>query len=390
MLIQNIGALGTSLRLEEDRIAAVGEGRESGGDDELVLDARGGMVIPGLIDSHTHLVFAGTREDEFVQRSAGKSYLEIAKAGGGIQRTVQAVREASLDELVELTLPRLARMLSYGVTTVEVKSGYGLTVDDEIKMLEAVRRLSRLQPIELVPTYLAAHTLPPEYRDRREAYVDLVVSDELMGRVADEGLAEFCDVFCEESAFTVEESRRVLEKVKEHGLTPKIHADQLTQMGASRLAAEVGAITAEHLEHIDGGGIAALKEASVIGGLLPGCSFYLGVPQAPARRLIDEGIPVTVATDYNPGSSVVESLPLTMSIACTQAKMTPAEALDGATVHAAAALAREDRIGQIEEGMQADLVVLDAPSVDQWLYQVGRNAVQTVIKKGRVAYERRT
>ena len=390
MLIQNIGALGTSLRLEEDRIAAVGEGRESGGDDELVLDARGGMVIPGLIDSHTHLVFAGTREDEFVQRSAGKSYLEIAKAGGGIQRTVQAVREASLDELVELTLPRLARMLSYGVTTVEVKSGYGLTVDDEIKMLEAVRRLSRLQPIELVPTYLAAHTLPPEYRDRREAYVDLVVSDELMGRVADEGLAEFCDVFCEESAFTVEESRRVLEKGKEHGLTPKIHADQLTQMGASRLAAEVGAITAEHLEHIDGGGIAALKEASVIGGLLPGCSFYLGVPQAPARRLIDEGIPVTVATDYNPGSSVVESLPLTMSIACTQAKMTPAEALDGATVHAAAALAREDRIGQIEEGMQADLVVLDAPSVDQWLYQVGRNAVQTVIKKGRVAYERRT
>jgi imidazolonepropionase len=281
-------------------------------------------------------------------------------------------------------------MLSYGVTTVEVKSGYGLTVDDEIKMLEAVRRLSELQPIELVPTYFAAHTLPPEYRDRREAYVDLVVSDELMGRVADEGLAEFCDVFCEESAFTVDESRRVLQKGKEHGLLPKIHADQITQMGASRLAAEVGAMTAEHLEHIDEDGIAALKQANVIGGLLPACSFYLGVPQAPARRLIDEGIPVTVATDYNPGSSVVESLPLTMSIACTQAKMTPSEALAGATVHAAAALARGDRIGRIEEGMQADLVILDVPSVDQWLSQVGRDAVQTVIKSGRVVYERST
>ena len=390
MRIKNIAERGSSLRIKGDRIAGVGEDREGRAEDELVLDARDGIVIPGLIDSHTHLVFAGAREDEFVQRCKGKSYLEIAQAGGGIQRTVRAVREAALDELVSLALPRLRRMLSYGVTTVEVKSGYGLTVDDEIKMLEAVRRLSELQPIELVPTYFAAHTLPPEYRDRREAYVDLVVSDELMGRVADEGLAEFCDVFCEESAFTVDESRRVLQKGKEHGLLPKIHADQITQMGASRLAAEVGAMTAEHLEHIDEDGIAALKQANVIGGLLPACSFYLGVPQAPARRLIDEGIPVTVATDYNPGSSVVESLPLTMSIACTQAKMTPSEALAGATVHAAAALARGDRIGRIEEGMQADLVILDVPSVDQWLSQVGRDAVQTVIKSGRVVYERST
>jgi len=388
MRIENIGQLGTSLRLEDDRIAAVGEGRERRGEDEPFLDAGGGMVIPGLIDSHTHLVFAGTREDEFVQRSAGKSYLEIAKAGGGIQRTVRAVRDASLDELIALALPRLARMLSYGVTTVEVKSGYGLTVDDEIKMLEGVQRLSELQPIELVPTYFAAHTLPPEYRDRRKDYVDLIVSDELLGQVADEGLAEFCDVFCEESAFTVDESRRILEKGKEHGLIPKIHADQITQMGASRLAAEVGAITADHLEHIDDEGIAALKEAGVIGGLLPACSFYLGVPQAPARRLIDQGVPLTVATDYNPGSSLVESLPLTLSIACTQAKITPSEALLGATVNAAAALARGDRIGKIEEGMQADLVILDVPTVNQWLYQVGRDAVQTVIKKGRVVYAR--
>jgi len=235
---------------------------------------------------------------------------------------------------------------------------------------------------------LAAHTLAPEYRDRRKAYIDLVVSDELMARVAEEGLAEFCDVFCEDSAFTLEESRRVLEKGKEHGLTPKIHADQITQMGASRLAAEVGAITAEHLEHIDEGGIEALAKASVIGGLLPGCSFYLGVAQAPARRLLEAGVRLTVATDYNPGSSVVESLPLTLSIACTQAKMTPEEALTGATANAADALLRGDRVGRIAPELQADLVVLEAPSVDQWLYQVGRNAVRAVLKKGRVVYER--
>jgi len=289
---------------------------------------------------------------------------------------------------VELALARLGRMLSYGVTTAEVKSGYGLNVDDEIKMLEAVRKLSELQPIELVGTYLAAHTLPAEYRDRRDAYVDLVVSDELMGCVAADGLAEFCDVFCEDSAFTVDESRRVLEKGKEHGLVPKIHADQITQMGASRLAAELGARTAEHLEHIDAVGIAALEEASVIAGLIPGCSFYLGVPQAPARKLIEHRIPIAVSTDYNPGSSVVESLPLVLSIACTQAKMAPSEALVGATVNAAAALDRGARLGRIEKGMQADLVMLDVPSVDQWLYQVGRNAVTTVIKNGRIVHQR--
>lgn len=354
-----------------------------------IMDARGGAVIPGLIDSHTHLVFAGTREDEFAMRCGGKSYLEIAKAGGGIQRTVAAVREASLDELVELALPRLERMLSYGVTTVEVKSGYGLNADDEIKMLEAVRKLSELQSIELVGTYLAAHTLPVEYRDRRDAYLDLVVSDELMGRVAADGLAEFCDVFCEDSAFTVEESRRVLEKGKEFGLAPKIHADQITQMGASRLAGEIGCVTAEHLEHIDEGGMVALGEASVIAGLLPGCSFYLGVPQAPARKLIEHRIPIAVSTDYNPGSSVVESLPLVLSTACTQAKMAPSEALIGATVNGAAALDRGARLGRIDKGMQADLVVLDVPSVDQWLYQVGRNAVATVIKNGRVVWTKK-
>jgi imidazolonepropionase len=372
---------------EEGAIRDFGAEHEPAWDGEIV-DAQGGAVIPGLIDAHTHLVFAGTREDEFVLRSSGKSYLEIARAGGGIQRTVAAVREASLDDLVELALPRLARMLANGVTTLEIKSGYGLTIADEIKMLETVRRLRDLQPIELVATYLGAHSLPLEYVSDRGAYVDLVTSDELMGRVVEEGLAEFCDVFCEEGAFTLEESRRVLERGKALGLAPKIHADQITQMGASRLAAEVGAVTAEHLEHLDEGGARALRDAKVIAGLLPGCSFYLGVAQAPARRILQEGIPIAIATDYNPGSSMVESLPLVLSIACTQLKLSPSQALIGATLNAAAALRRASRIGLVRKGMEADLVVLDAPSVDQWLYQVGRNAVRTVIKKGRVVYEK--
>lgn len=393
LVIRNIGELflgdgrsirNASLRIEDGRIFDFGD---FGADGDELIDARGGAIIPGLIDSHTHLLFAGTRCDEFVMRAKGMSYLEIANAGGGIWRTVEAVRRASLEELVEVALPRLKRMLSYGVTTVEVKSGYGLTVEDEIKMLLAVRELRELQPVELVSTYLGAHTIPPEYRDRREAYVDLVASDELMGRIAEEGHAEFVDVFCEESAFTVKESRRILEAGKKRGLAPKIHADQITQMGASRLAAEVGCVSADHLERIDEGGIAAMREAGVIAGLLPGCSFYLGVAQAPARRLLDSGVPVAFATNYNPGSSMVESLPMVLSIACTQMSVTPSEALVGATATAAKALLRGDRLGRISKGMDADLAILDVPSVDQWLSEVGRGSVRTVLKRGRVVHE---
>jgi imidazolonepropionase len=391
LAVRNIGELflgdGGSIRNASLRIEGARFLDFDGDDADEILDARGGAVIPGLIDSHTHLVFAGNRSDEFVMRSNGMSYLDIAKAGGGIQRTVEAVRKASLEALVELALPRLARMLGYGVTTIEVKSGYGLNVADEVKMLLAVKRLSELQPIELVPTCLAAHAVPVEYRERREAYVDLVTSDELMGRVAEEGLAEFVDVFCEDGAFTVAESRRILEAGKERGLVPKIHADQITQRGASRLAAELGCVSADHLERIDEGGIAALKEGGVIAGLLPACSFYLGVAQAPARRLLDSGVAVSFATNYNPGSSMVESLPLTLSIACTQMRVTPSEALVGATSSAAASLRREKRIGRIEPGMDADLVILEASSVDEWLSEMGRAGVRTVLKRGRVVHE---
>jgi len=349
-----------------------------------IVDAQGGCMIPGLIDCHTHTVFAGSREGEFVKRLQGKAYAQIAEEGGGIRVSVDAVRGASCEALVELTLPRLQRMLLGGVTTVEIKSGYGLTVVDELKMLESVARLKSLQPIELVGTYLAAHTTPREFADRPDAYLDLILDEKVLSRVRDEKLAEFCDVFCERTAFSVEQSRRVLETAKRYNLRPKLHADQITQIGASILAGEVGAISADHLETIHDEGIAALAKAGSVAVLLPACSFFLGVGQAPARRMLEANLPVAIATDYNPGSSMVESLPLTLGIACTQMKMTPTEVLVAATANAAAAIDRHNRVGAIEVGMQADLLVLDVPNHHRWMYELGRNCVRLVIKKGEV------
>jgi len=352
------------------------------------LDAEGGCVIPGLVDCHTHTVFAATRENEFVQRLEGRTYAEIAESGGGIRVSVETVRTATCDQLTGTTLPRLARMLTNGVTTVEIKSGYGLSVTDELKMLEAVARLRERQPIELIGTYLAAHTTPLEFADDPDSYLDTILADEVLACIRDEGLAEFCDVFTERTAFDIERSRRVLTTAKRFGLTPKLHADQITQMGASKLAAEVGAISADHLETIDDEGIAAMKSTGCIAVLLPACSFFLGVTQAPAREILDADLPVAIATDYNPGSSMVESLPLTMTIACTQMRMTPTEVLIGATANAAAALNRHDRLGAIEVGMQADLTLLDVPSHERMMYEPGRNCVRAVIKRGQLVHRR--
>jgi imidazolonepropionase len=349
-----------------------------------VIDAKGGCVVPGLIDCHTHAVFAGTREKEFAGRCAGKSYAQIAEEGGGIRTTVEAVREATLEHLVALAEQRLARMLQNGVTTVEIKSGYGLTVEDELKMLEAIRTLRDLQPIDLVATYLAAHTVPKEFEGRAEEYLDAILDEALLARIRDEQLAEFCDVFCEKTAFGLEQSRRVLTTAARLGLRSKIHADQITQIGASTMAGEVGAISADHLETIDDRGIESLKAAGTVAVLLPGCSFFLGVDQAPARLLLEADLPVAVATDFNPGSAMIESLPLVMSIACTQMKMTPTEVLIASTANAAAALDRHTRVGSLEEGFDADLLILDTPNFEQWLWQPGRNCVATVIKSGRV------
>jgi len=348
------------------------------------IDARGGCVVPGLIDPHTHAVFAGTREDEFVQRIEGRSYAQIAEGGGGIRVTVDAVRAASRDQLVEEAMPRLGRMLHNGVTTAEIKSGYGLSVADEIKILEAIGELRSAQPVELAATYLAAHTTPREFADDADAYLDCVIADDVLAAIRDQGLAEFCDVFCEAGAFTVAQSRRILETGRRFGLSPKIHADQITQMGASKLACEVEAVSADHLEQIDPTGIAALKASGTVAVLLPGCAFFLGVEQAPARRMLEADLPVALATDFNPGSSMIESLPLVMSIACMQMRLTPMEALIAATANAAAALKRQDRIGAIQVGMQADLVILTVHNLERWLYEPGRNCIATVVKAGRV------
>ena len=343
------------------------------------VDAGGRLVIPGLVDCHTHLAFAGWRADEFERRLRGESYLEIAAAGGGIAATVQATRAASGAELAARAAGFLEGMLSLGVTTVECKSGYGLDEQSELGLLRVYARLAELGPQRLVPTLLAAHVVPPEYRDRRAAYVALV-THRIIPATAAERLARCCDVFVEASAFTVDEARRILLAGRAAGLAPRLHADQLTAGGGAELAAEVGALSADHLECVSPRGIAALRDAGVVAVSLPLATLYLGQRPMPARALIEAGVPVAVATDFNPGSAPSWDLPLALMLACTLQRMTPAEALKGATIHAARAAGVAAEAGSLEPGKAADFAVIDAPDVNQWLYQFRPNAcVETVI-----------
>ncbi len=350
------------------------------------IDADGGTVVPGLVDCHTHVVYAGSREAEFVQRIGGARYIEILEAGGGIKHSVRALRAASVDDLVEQSRPRLRRMMAWGATTIEAKSGYGLTVEDEIKTLAAIRRLDEELPIEIVPTFLGAHTIPPEFDGRPDAYLDLITSEAIFERINEENLAEFADVFCERGAFSLEQSRRFLTACQAHGLTPKIHAEQITRTGGTQLAAEIGAASADHLECVSDEDIEALRGSGTVPVLLPGCSFFLGSQPAQARRLIEAGLPVALATDVNPGSCTIESLPLIMSMAATLLRMTPLESLVACTANAAAALRRQDHIGAIACGHQADLLILDIPNVECWAYHVAVNIVARVIKRGKIVH----
>ena len=353
------------------------------------IDATGKVVMPGLIDAHTHLIFAGSRENEFEQRIQGLSYLEIAEKGGGILSTVEATRKASFDELFLLGKKRLDRMLSKGVTTLEAKSGYGLSLQDELKILKVMKALQENHPIEIVPTFLGAHTVPREFRDARTRYIDLL-NKEMIPKVAQERLAEFCDVFCEEKAFTVEESKKILETGKQYGLKPKIHADQLSPGGGAELAAEVGAFSADHLEYVSQEGIKKMAEKGVTAVLLPGASFFLSMKKyPPARDMIEQGVPVSLATDLNPGSSMTESLPLMMTMGCTMFKMTPKEVIQATTVHAARSIGREKEIGSLEVGKQADILLLDIPNYRYLPYHFGVDHVEKVIKKGKVVYTRK-
>ena len=354
------------------------------------IDATGKVVMPGLIDSHTHLVFAGSRENEFEQRIQGLSYLEIAERGGGILSTVEATRKASFEELFSLGKKRLDRMLSKGVTTLEAKSGYGLSLEAEIKILKVMRALQERHPIDIVPTFLGAHTVPNEFRSNRTHYIDLVMG-EMIPMVAQERLAEFCDVFCEEKAFTLEESRKILETGKRYGLRPKIHADQLSPGSGAELAAEVGALSADHLEYVSLEGIRKMAAKGVTAVLLPGASFFLSMKKhPPAREMIEQGVAVSLATDSNPGSSMTESLPLIMTMGCTMYKMVPREVIQAATSHAARSMGRENEIGSLEPEKQADLLVLDIPNYRYLPYHFGVDHTELVIKKGKIVYQRPT
>jgi imidazolonepropionase len=350
-----------------------------------MLDASAKVILPGLIDSHTHLLFAGSREDEFEQRLQGRSYQEIAEAGGGINATVQRVRAASKEELKELARPRLARFLQFGVTTIEVKSGYGLTLADELKCLEAIAELNVEGPLELVPTFLGAHAVPPEYRSNREGYLRLVIED-MLPEIARCRLARFCDAFCETGVFDLAETERILGKAHDLGFQLKLHADELTPLGGAQLAARLGAVSADHLLCITDAGIDALAESGTVATLLPGTAFFLGMPYAPARKLIQRGVTVALASDCNPGTCPTENLPLLGTMACTQMKMLPAEAITALTLNAAKALACSDRLGSLEVGKQADLILCDVPDYRQLFYHFGVNHVWRVIKRGRVVY----
>jgi imidazolonepropionase len=347
-----------------------------------VNDASSYAVVPGFVDAHTHAVFAGDRRDELRRRLAGAAYAEIAAEGGGIVATVRATRAASEEALVDVTLPRLREMLACGTTTAEVKSGYGLDVESELKMLRAVRRLDAAQAIDLVPTFLGAHEVPSEYRGRRDAYVDLVVN-EMLPAVVREGLAEWCDVFCETGVFTPEESARILAAGAAQGLRPRIHADELGPSGGSLVAAQARARSADHLIFAPEEGIRAMADAGVVATLLPCAAFYLKLDRfAPARAFIDAGVPVALATDVNPGGGFSPSMPFAMTLACFAMQMTFEEALAAATINAAYALDRSRDAGSLEPGKLMDAVILAGDPID--LIRIGAPCIAAVVKRGKV------
>jgi len=350
-------------------------------DNANIIDGSGLVALPGFVDMHTHMVFGATREEEFAMRCSGATYQEIAAKGGGINNTVRTTRKADRSKLRKQTMRYLDRMIRHGTTTVEIKSGYGLSEDDEVKMLDVIKMVKEDHLINIISTFLGAHAIPPEYKEHREEYVNLVC-EKMIPYVAYKKLTGFCDVFCENGFFTLEESRRILQTGIEHGLSPKIHADELSPLGGSELAVEVNAVSADHLEHISDKAIEMFAKSDVIAGMLPGVSFYLGHDYAPARKLIDAGAVVALATDFNPGSCVSYSVPLMMTMACTQMKMTPEETLTAATINAAASLNIADKVGSIEKGKQADIVFLQMPNYMYLPYHFGENHVAAVMKSG--------
>lgn len=375
--------------IEKDKIVAVGTGevpKEYFNPQVEMVDLSGKLVTPGLIDSHTHLVHGGSRENEFAMKIEGVPYLEILAKGGGILSSLKATRNASHKELIDKTLRSLKYMLELGVTTVEAKSGYGLDFENEIKQMEVVKILEHLQPVSLVSTFMGAHAVPIEYKENREAYIQLVI--DMLPEVRKRNLAEFCDIFCEDKVFSVEESRRILTAAKENGFKLKIHADEIVSLGGVELAAELGAVSAEHLMKITDSGINALANSSVIADLLPATSFNLMEHYAPARKMIEAGIQIALSTDYNPGSCPSENLQFVMQIGAAHLKMTPKEVFKAVTINAAKAIDRHHEIGSIEVGKKADISVFDAPNMSYFLYHFGVNHTNRVYKNGKLVFKR--
>ena len=400
VLIQNIGMLATPkgksahrgeeqgkievlrdawVLIEDGVIAKVGTGDAPAAAE--TIDAGGNLVTPGLVDAHTHLIFGGWRQNELGLKLHGASYLDIQNAGGGIQSTTNATRAATERELADKAAKALDEMLRFGTTTCEAKSGYGLATEHELKELRVIRDLNERHPIDLVATFMGAHLVPAEYKHDREAYVRLVC-EEMLPLVKEQGIAKFCDVFCEADTFTAEESRRILEAGLKHGLRAKIHADEIEAIGGSVLAGELGAISAEHLIVCPSEGIASMARGGVIACLLPATSFNLGAVFAPAREMVAAGVPVAMATDFNPGSCPCLNMQFVINLGCLKYKLTPEEVLTAVTLNGAAAIDLADKVGSVEAGKLGDLVIWDAPDLDYICYRVGSNLAKTVVKKG--------
>jgi imidazolonepropionase len=352
-----------------------------------VIDARDKSVLPGFVDSHTHLVFGGYRAEEFSWRLRGDSYMEIMERGGGIVNTVKATRQVSAEELLQSGIKRLNSMLSFGVTTVEGKSGYGLDRETEIKQLEVMARLNQIHYLDVVPTFLGAHAVPQEYKGKQDAFIDFMASD-VLPRVADQNLAEFCDIFCEKSVFSIEQSRRLLSRAKELGLKLKLHADEIIQLGGAELAAELGAVSADHLLQASDRGIKDMAAAGVVATLLPATAFSLKEAYANARKMIDSNCAVALATDFNPGSCFTESIPLVFALATLHMNISTEEAISALTINGAAALDRADQIGSIDAGKKGDLIVLEFPSYTYIPYHLGVSTVEKVIKHGNLVFDK--
>ena len=382
--------------IEEGQISAVGSSKELLADMDVaslkangfdIIEAQGHTVLPGFVDSHTHFVFGGYREQEFAWRLRGDSYMDIMRRGGGIINTVAATRQASKEELIETGIKRMDSMLGFGVTTVEGKSGYGLDRATEIKQLEVMDDLDRIHYIDIVKTFLGAHAVPQEYQGKADAFIDFLI-ESVLPEIADRQLAEFCDIFCEQDVFSLEQSKRLLQAASKLGLKPKIHADEMVALGGTELAAELRATSADHLLHASDKGISNLAQTGVVATLLPATAFSLKEPYARGRDMIDCGCAVALASDLNPGSCFSESMPLLFSLATLQMNLTTEEAITALTINGAAALDRADAIGSIDVGKQGDLVILEFPSYHFIPYRIGVNTVEKVVKQGNLVYDR--